>query len=371
MRRRIDQQRWISRFSNRYRSRWRVVGLAMLLALAPSTAAAHVRWFVPEPQRLEPPEWALLARWPTVAVLVASALCWLALKGLQRVVGTPHFPNPRLLAHMEPHATTVLALQTGISMVWFAYQRTLFVPPLGLPSNWIGWSLVALQLVVAFTLITSLFDRAGAVLLAVAFFAGFTLFPPVAVLEQALYLGIAIALFVLGITVPPPPVARRMLSLARYERRAVSALRISTGCSLVIVAFSEKLLNPDLSEAVLREYPQLNFTRTLLGWSWMSDRLFGDLAGVVEATIGILLITGVLTRVVILTMWVPFNLTVPLLPPVELLGHLPIFGIMYLLLLYGSGVRPETASHHVVPALTGELEEAQRRISGTGATDAS
>jgi hypothetical protein len=49
------------------------------------------------------------------------------------------------------------------------------------------------------------------------------------------------------------------------------------------------------------------------------------------------LISGRLTRVVILGMWLPFNLTVPFLPPVEMLGHLPIFGIMYLLLVYGSG----------------------------------
>jgi hypothetical protein len=60
------------------------------------------------------------------------------------------------------------------------------------------------------------------------------------------------------------------------------------------------------------------------------------------ATIGILLLTGVLTRVVILAMWVPFNLTVPLLPPIDLLGHLPIFGIMSLLLLYGASVAPRS-----------------------------
>lgn len=346
------------------RRRWGTAGIGLLAALLPEIASAHVRWFVPPEQQLQLPDWSLLARWPTLAVLGLSLALWIVLKGLERLVGTPHFPNPRLLAHMEPHATTVLALQTGISLVWFAYQRALFVPPLTLPPSWLGWLLVALQLVVAFTFITSLFDRAGAALLVLVFLLGFAVFTPVAMLEQLLYVGIAIAIFVLGVTIPPAAVARRLLPLARYERQAVSALRVLTGCSLVVVAFSEKLLNPGLSEAVLQEYPRLNFVRTLFGWTWATDRLFGDLAGVVEATIGLLLISGVLTRVVILAMWVPFNLTVPLLPPIELLGHLPIFGIMYLLLLYGSGVAPETAARRLEPALTGELEASRRRIRG-------
>ncbi|GBD15276.1 hypothetical protein HRbin26_00162 [bacterium HR26] len=346
------------------RRRPSAAGIGLLVALLPEIASAHVRWFVPQEQQLQLPDWSLLTHWPTPAVLGLSLALWLVLKGLERLVGTPHFPNPPLLAHMEPHATTVLALQTGISLVWFAYQRTLFVPSLTLPPSWLGWLLVVLQLVVAFTFITSLFDRAGAALLVLVFLLGFALFPPEAMLEQLLYVGIAIAIFVLGVTIPPARVARRLLPLARYERQAVSALRVLTGCSLVIVAFSEKLLNPNLSPAFLQEYPHFNVLRSLFGWSWMTDRLFGDLAGVVEATIGLLLISGVLTRVVILAMWVPFNLTVPLLPPIELLGHLPIFGIMYLLLLYGSGVAPETAARRLEPALTGELEASRRRIRG-------
>jgi uncharacterized membrane protein YphA (DoxX/SURF4 family) len=188
--------------------------------------------------------------------------------------------------------------------------------------------------------------------------------PPVAVLEQLHYLGIALVLLVLGQTVPPLGVAKYLVRFTRYERHSVTALRVLTGLALVIVAFSEKLLNPELSSAFLRQYPHFNVLHSLFGWAWVSDRFFGDLAGVVEATIGILLITGVLTRVVILAMWVPFNLTVPLLPPVELLGHLPIFGIMYLLLLYGSGVAPQTAFRWLQPALTGELAAAQRRLAG-------
>jgi len=345
-----------------WKRRWLAVGVA-LLALAPSTTAAHVRWFVPEPLQLHPPYWDLLWRWPTLGVVGLSAALWAVLRLLQRVL-SPHWPNPPLLASMEPCATRVLALHAGISLVWFAYQRQLFVPPLQLPNSAIGWTVLVATVVVAFTFITALFDRAGAALLVLIYLAAFALFPAIAVLEQLHYLGIALVLLVLGQTIPPLSVAQRLLVLTRYERQAIVALRTLTGLALVIVAFSEKLLNPELSETFLQNYPHFNILRSVFGWTWASDRFFGDLAGVVEATIGILLITGVLTRVVILAMWVPFNLTVPLLPPVELLGHLPIFGIMYLLLLYGSGVAPQTAFRWLRPALTGELAAAQRRLGG-------
>ncbi len=338
----------------------------VLLALDPASASAHVRWFIPVDLQLDEPEWHLFWRWTTLAVLLFSAVLWGLLRLLQRLVGSQHWPNPPLLAHMEPCATRVLALHAGISLIWFAYQRQLFVPPLRLPSTVLGWLLLVGVIVVAFTFITGLFDRAGAALLIALYAGAFLVFPPVAVLEQLHYLGIALVLLVLGQTVPPVAVARRLLALVRYERQAVAALRILTGLALLITAFSEKLLNPDLGEAFLRDYPHFNVLRSLFGLSWASDRLFGDLAGVVEATIGVLLITGVLTRVVILAMWIPFNLTVPLLPPIELLGHLPIFGIMYLLLLYGSGVAPQTAWRWLAPALTGELAATQRRLAGDG-----
>src|SRR5687768_18253635 len=71
----------------------------------------------------------------------------------------------------------------------------------------------------------------------------------------------------------------------------------------------------------------------LLGFTWFSDELFVYAAAAVEATVGVLLIAGVLPRLVILFMWVPFNITIPLLPPEELLGHLPILAVMYAVFL--------------------------------------
>ncbi len=343
---------------------WRKLIWLVVVAALPAPAAAHVRWFVPEWMRLLPPDFGLIFGWPTLAVVVASLALFAILRLVERVVGSPHWPNPPLLAYMEPCATALLAVHTGISLVWFAYQRSLFVPQLVLPPNLVGWLLVGLQIFVAFTFITGFFDRAGAVLLILTFLLGFLVFPPVALLDQLHYVGIAVALFVLGRTVPPEWVARKLAWLPQYETQAVVALRILTGLSLVMAAFNEKLLAPELGRAFLADYPHFNLMRSVFGLEWFTDDLFIAAAGITEATIGVLLITGVLTRVVILGMWVPFNLTVPLLPPVELLGHLPIFGIMYVLLLYGSGIPPRAAVRLLEPAVKGEVDEARRRLAG-------
>jgi hypothetical protein len=55
-------------------------------------------------------------------------------------------------------------------------------------------------------------------------------------------------------------------------------------------------------------------------------------------------------------MWVPFNIAIPLLPPVELLGHLPVLAVMYVVFLQGPG--------HVTPLSAGEpIPEAAARES--------
>ncbi len=150
--------------------RW-LIWLVIVAAL-PTPAAAHVRWFVPEWMRPQPPGLGLIFGWPTPAVVTASLGLFVSLRLVERLVGTPHWPDPSSLAYMEPSATALLAVHTGISLVWFAYQGNLFVPQLGLPPNLLGWMLVALQTFVGFTFIKGLFDRAGALLLILVFFRG-------------------------------------------------------------------------------------------------------------------------------------------------------------------------------------------------------
>lgn len=325
----------------------------MMVALVPAGASAHIRWFIDDEARY-PPRWSRLFSLDAALVLVVTLVLLAGLLLTRRMLGTNDFPNPHVLRYMEPSATALLAVHTGISLIYFASQVQLFVPTLGLGSGLIAAALVLCQIVVSISLISGLLDRAGALLLALVWLLGFAVFPAWKMVDQSLYVGISLCLFVLGRTIPPPSIARELLPLAQYERHSVAALRVLAGVSIAFVGFSEKILAPDAGAEFLATYPRFNVLRELLGWDWWTDERFVIAAGVAEASVGLLLISGVLTRVVILALLAPFNVTVAFLPPIELLGHLPIFGAMYVLLLYGSGIEPHVHEQLLDPALEQE-----------------
>jgi uncharacterized membrane protein YphA (DoxX/SURF4 family) len=350
----VQRMRWWERVA--------VLAVGLMASMLPQPALAHVRWFI-EDEFQQAPQWHRLLTFEALLVPLVTGVLLVGLLVLRRVVGDDHFPNPGFLRYMEPSATLLLAVHTGISLVYFASQLRLFVPNLDLGRNLFGALLVMLQIVVAFTLITGLMDRGGAFLLGIVWLLGFAVFSPWQLLDQTLYVGISLALVVLGRTIPPPNIARRLLPLARYERQAVTGLRLLAGASFAFLGFSEKILAPEAAAAFLHNYPEFNVLLRSSNWTWWTDERFALAAGVVEASAGLLLMTGVMTRVVILILLVPFNLTVAFLPPIELLGHLPIFGIMYVLLLYGSGGEPRARERWLDPALE-EAATAQGATAG-------
>jgi hypothetical protein len=337
-------------------TRWTLAGVAAGLLLAPATAAAHEKWFTDPtayPIRLD-----LLISWPVALALVSAAAALGALWLLRRVVGDPLWPNPAWLQPVQASAPAVIGIQTAISLIFMAVQGWLFSPVLVLPQNVFGLGLGALVVLISLSFVTGWFTRVGGGLLIAVTLLTFVMYPVAYALEQLLFLGIGVYFLLIGrgLFQPAWSLARRLAKVWRpYQALALPALRIGTGLSILVLAFTEKLINPGLALAFLQTHPMFNFTR-LLGLTWFTDERFIVAAGVVEATIGVLLIAGVLPRVVILLMWVPFNIAIPLLPPVELLGHLPVLAVMYVVFLQGPG--------HVTSLSAGEpIPEAAARES--------
>src|SRR5262249_262185 len=100
---------------------------------------------------------------------------------------------------------------------------------------------------------------------------------------------------------------------------------------LAAVAFTEKLANPGLAQAFLRHYP-LNFTE----WMGipMSNELFVVCAGTTELLVGLCLAFGFFPRLIVATAWVFINMTLTIFNWVELVGHLPLYGVMAVLLVW-------------------------------------
>lgn len=321
--------------TTRSRPLWAVVCLLALALswLAPAAASAHEKWFVDSrdyPLRAE-----LIFSLPVLVALGAALLALGALVLLRRRVRDSYWPDPPWLRPVNSSVQAVVGIQTAISLVYMAVQGWLLAPLLVVSEVWWGFLLLALQLFVAFTLVTGWFTRVGGALLIGLVAVAFLIFPASKAAEQLLFVGIG-AYFLIqgrGLFRPVGPRSRALAQYwFRYSKLALSLMRVFTGLSILWLAFSEKLLNPGLALAFLRTRPEFNFMH-LLGFNWFTDDLFIYAAAAVEATVGVLLIAGVLPRVVILFMWVPFNIAIPVLPPQELLGHLPILAVMYAVFL--------------------------------------
>ena len=233
----------------------------------------------------------------------------------------------RLLSWMPSYS----AFTTAVPLLVAGVQLQLFVPNLALPYHFLGGLVALTEIVIALSFLYGAGTRIGAALLALIWIVGAIWFGPLLLLEHSLFLGVAFFMFVMG----RGPAALDM-TLQRFHRplerlvpRAVPVLRILTGIGIVTLAFTEKLWN-----VPCRRFPRAH-PQFFRDGSRDQRRRFINIAGTVELTFGFLLISGAFIRLMTLILWVPFNLTLPFLGWRELVGHLPIYGIMALLVIWG------------------------------------
>jgi uncharacterized membrane protein YphA (DoxX/SURF4 family) len=211
----------------------------------------------------------------------------------------------------------------------------LFSPDNNLPTPW-AYFIGLAQTGIALALFYGAFTRLAALALGALWFVGIGVVGLQPMLENALYLGFAAFFFLAGrgpisvdrfvVPVLEPP--------AHLMQHAMTALRIGLGLSLTVVAFTEKLANIPLAQGFLQQYP-LNFTQAL--GIPMSNELFILCAGGIELLVGLLFLFGIFPREIVLIAWVPINMTLTIFNWTELVGHLPIYGTMSVLLLWSPG----------------------------------
>ncbi len=313
----------------------------------PLAVAAHERWFTPEgPYSV--PDWSLLFSLPVALALLSGAVVVTIMTVAERALGDPLWPRPVFLQRLEPSTAAILGVQTAIAMIFAATRLQLFVPNIQLPRNAVGIVIAAITILAAFSFVTGIMTRWGAVLTIGLVVAAFAFAPWYEVLEQVHFIGIALYLLAIGRGVVAYQDQPRVMEPSGndfLQEHALTILRLCAGATVLILAFTEKLVAPDLGVAFLQEYPHFNVAQEL-GFDWFTDERFVYAAGIVEATAGIALLSGRLIRVVILLLWIPFNLGIPFLPAEELIGHLPILATMYVLLVRGTaGIPP-----HDLPA---------------------
>lgn len=251
-----------------------------------------------------------------------------------RVVGA-RTPTPELgvlspLARLSPWVPRLLSVHAGVSLIAQAYGGSYLAPSLRLEGG-VGTALAILEGIVGVWLTTGIRVRPAAWLLVAAGPLGMLSYGVIPILERVDLLGIGLFLALL----PPGddrlgarPVAPALLATPLF------AMRLLVGGSLVVLAFTEKLARPDLALAFLDQFPAFNLLQ-LVGLD-VPDLLFIQIAGAIELLFGLLLISGAMPQVAVIAAGIPFNATLFYFGASELVGHLPVYGAMAALLVYGS-----------------------------------
>lgn len=303
-----------------------------------SVAQAHEKWFL-EGARPELVPHGFLTPYCLSGVAVAGAVTLLGWFFWSKRQRRDLVPGPESLGATEAGLTKfyalvpfILGMHFAVPLLVLGVQGKVFSPNNQLPAPWhlfIGTLEIAIALSFLYGGLTRLFAAALGLLWVVAAAAlGWEI-----AFENLHYLGAAAFFYCTG---RGPQSIDRMLfpalepspALARY---AMTALRVSIGLGFAFVAFSEKLANPALAQAFLAQYA-LNFTAAT--GVPLSDPAFIWCAGTTELLIGLFLAFGIFPRVIIVAAWGIINLTLTIFSWVELVGHLPIYGIMAVLLIW-------------------------------------
>jgi uncharacterized membrane protein YphA (DoxX/SURF4 family) len=308
--------------------RWASGMLALLFA---ASAYAHVKWFVPlggpMPADFQWYGWtdSAVLVWLAIAVCLIATSLWLDVR-----LPVPRIAPERILHTLE----WVLRIFTGVSLLLTAHNGELIAPHYHW-SNWTAQILIVLENASGLLLMTS-WVFAGSLMLLLLYI-GTGVLAGWQVIE---YLNIAgVAVYLLCLHYPRIDVRERLQVIA------LPLLRVLTGCALITLGFSEKLLRPDYAETFVQTY-MWNFMQTL-GFTGYSDRLFVLSAGTMEVVFGIILVIGSTTRLNILVVSL-FMLTSNLTflaqghyreALTEIIGHLPIMAIAIVYLFLGGGQR--------------------------------
>jgi hypothetical protein len=296
----------------------------------------HEAWFT---EARPPYDWSFAFQPASLALISAAVVVAVLWRLAARRLPSPELAPLRPLGKLAPWIPRLLAVHAGVSLLAQAARGTYLAPSLDLPASPFGSAVAIAEGVLGVWLITGFRIRPAAALLVAAGPLGMPFYGMVPILERVDLLGIALFLAFL-----PPEDTLGGAVETTPERLAgpLFALRLMAGSALVILAFTEKLARPELALAFLEDFPAFNILRAL-GLE-VSDVTFIRVAGAIELLFGLLIISGALPQVTVLVAGVPFNATLFFLGTEELIGHLPIYGAMLALLVYGSNERLAAAT---------------------------
>ena len=304
---------------------------------------AHETWF---DHAAYPTDWGFAAEKLTLAFLVAAVAATVLVRLLARVGPGVDVPALGRLAPFMPFA---IRLHLAVSLVGLLSLGFYLSPAMDLQADFAGITLGAGMAVVAITMATGWHARAGAALLIALGPLGMIEFGVWEVVQRIDLLGLAAYVLAAGAGRWSADIetGRAQEPTVEEHARAIWSLKVAAGVALIAVAFAEKLAVPDMAVQFLVDHPELNVAQQL-GFD-VSHLAFARLADGIEVLFGLLLISGALPQALVLIAGIPFNATLWFFGANELMGHLPIYGAMLALLVYGSDPQLRPAVSALLP----------------------
>jgi hypothetical protein len=292
---------------------------------------AHEAWFT---EARPGYDWSFAFEGASLALIASAVVVAVLWRLARRFLPVPELPFLRPLGRLAPYVPRLLAIHAGVSLLAQAARGSYLAPSLELADSPVGSALAIVEGVLGVWLITGYRIRPAAALLVAAGPLGMPFYGVVPILERMDLLGIALFLALLP---PEETPGGAVDATADRVRASLLALRLMVGGALIVLAFTEKLARPDLALEFLDRFPAFNILQSV-GLD-VSDITFIRIAGSVELLFGLLIISGALPQLAVIAAGIPFNATLFFLGTEELIGHLPIYGAMLALLVYGSSER--------------------------------
>lgn len=275
--------------------------LGLFLAI-PSVASAHVKWFVDSEKVIENSHGlSPFYSWGNKEVIIWSLIVLAVVFVFSRIDRALKTPKGLLsfgLRHqrgINRIAQVILGLfLVLVSVLWKVILIPEFPIENGITSV-VGYIQIALGLMFIFNFRTRIASMGlGLLCLSLIPMVGV-----VAFLENALLFSLAIYFFVVN--------SKESSRVFRLNKHAVEIVRIGTGISLIVLAFTEKLLYPELGLSFL-EVHHWNFMQSI--FPWFTNKLFVLSTGFAEMIFGILFILGYITRITTVLIAIFFGISV-------------------------------------------------------------
>ncbi len=263
--------------------------LFLSILLIPSSVFAHVKWFVDTEEVITSSHGATpFYSWGSKEVLVWGGIILITVfifSLIDKYAKSPKWLLSFGLNH-ERSINRVSQIVLGVFLVTVSFiWKIILVPNIPVESTFTN-ILQIFQVLIGVMYIFNIKPRLASIFLLVFCFGILWKQGLVALLENALLISLATYFLIVN--------SSDTSIFSRFKKHAVEIVRIGTGVSLITLAFTEKLIYPELSLDFLAVH-NWNFMEPL--FPWFTDKLFVLSTGFAEMIFGILFIFGYITRV--------------------------------------------------------------------------